>query len=95
MLRRSKQCSRIPPEVRWIDLVKYALKFRVSFYILAILILVLGTAPVVAAPKDVPPEVNIPVVKVIWTYTGLSTKSWKAGLPPAPSSRSATTSMGS
>jgi len=26
------------------------------------------------APKDVLPEVNIPVITVIWTYTGLATK---------------------
>jgi len=55
-------------------LVKYALKFRVSFYVLGILTLALGAASVVVAPKDVLPEVNIPVVTVIWTYTGLSTK---------------------
>ncbi len=55
------------------ELVKYALKFRVTFYVLAILILALGGAAIVAAPKDVLPDVNIPVVSVIWTYTGLST----------------------
>ena len=55
------------------ELVKYALKFRVTFYVLAILILALGGAAIVAAPKDVLPDVNIPVVTVIWTYTGLST----------------------
>ena len=55
-------------------LVKYALKFRVSFYVLAILMLFLGASAVVTMPKDVLPVVNIPVVNVIWTYTGLSTK---------------------
>ncbi len=59
-------------------LVKYALKFRVSFYVLSILILVLGAASIVVAPKDVLPEVNIPVVTVIWTYTGLSTKEMES-----------------
>ena len=59
-------------------LVKYALKFRVSFYVLAILILVLGGTAIVSAPKDVLPEVNIPVVTVIWTYTGLSTKEMES-----------------
>ena len=54
-------------------LVKYALKFRITFYVLAILIAGLGGASILLMPKDVLPEVNIPVVSVIWTYTGLST----------------------
>ena len=58
--------------------VKYALKFRVTFYVLAILILALGGAAVVSAPKDVLPTVDIPVVTVIWTYTGLSAKEMES-----------------
>jgi len=54
-------------------LVKYALKFRVSFYVLAVLILFLGLGAIVTMPKDVFPTVNIPVVTIIWTYTGLTT----------------------
>lgn len=54
-------------------LVKYALKFRVSFYVLSVLILFLGLAAIVTMPKDVFPSVNIPVVTIIWTYTGLTT----------------------
>ncbi len=54
-------------------LVKYALKFRNSFYVLAILILLAGVGACVVMPKDVLPEVNIPVVTVVWTYTGLDT----------------------
>jgi len=54
-------------------LVKYALKFRVSFYVLSVLILFLGLGAVVVMTKDVFPSVNIPVVTIIWTYTGLTT----------------------
>ena len=54
-------------------LVKYALKFRVSFYVLSVVILFLGVGAVVSMPKDVFPSVNIPVVTIIWTYTGLTT----------------------
>jgi len=54
-------------------LVKYALKFRVSFYVLSVLILFLGIGAIVTMPKDVFPSVNIPVVTIIWTYTGLTT----------------------
>jgi len=54
-------------------LVKYALKFRVTFYVLSVLILFLGLGAAVIMPKDVFPTVNIPVVTIIWTYTGLTT----------------------
>jgi multidrug efflux pump subunit AcrB len=55
-------------------LVLYALKFRVSIFVLSILILFLGGSAIITAPKDVLPNVNIPVVAVVWTYTGLSAK---------------------
>ncbi|MBY6240785.1 efflux RND transporter permease subunit [Methylosinus sp. Sm6] len=55
------------------ELVKYALKFRLTFYVIAILTTLLGGAAIVSTPKDVFPNVDIPVVTVIWTYTGLST----------------------
>ena len=59
-------------------LVKYALKFRVTFYVIALLIAVLGAVSVVVMPKDVLPTVDIPVVSVIWTYTGLDTKQMES-----------------
>jgi multidrug efflux pump subunit AcrB len=52
-------------------LVKFALKFRITFYVLALLILLSGVGASVIANKDVLPNVNIPVVVVVWTYTGL------------------------
>jgi multidrug efflux pump subunit AcrB len=53
------------------NLVKFALKFRITFYVLAVLILLGGIGASVVASKDVLPNVNIPVVVVVWTYTGL------------------------
>ena len=52
-------------------LVKFALKFRITFYVLALLILLGGMGASIVANKDVLPNVNIPVVVVVWTYTGL------------------------
>ena len=54
-------------------LVKYALQFRNTFYVLAVLILFCGVGASAVMPKGVLPEVNIPVVTVVWTYTGLDT----------------------
>ncbi len=54
-------------------LVKFALKFRITFYVMAVLIMLAGGGAAVVMPKDVLPDVNIPVVDIIWTYTGLDT----------------------
>ena len=54
-------------------LVTYALKFRVTFYVMSILILLAGIGGYVIMPKDVLPEVKVPVVTIVWTYTGLDT----------------------
>ena len=54
-------------------LVTYALKFRITFYVMSILILLAGIGGFIVMPKDVLPEVNIPVVTIVWTYTGLDT----------------------
>jgi multidrug efflux pump subunit AcrB len=55
----------------WI--VRFALRFPHTYYVLASLILFLGITAIVSMPTDIFPEINIPVVTVIWQYTGLST----------------------
>ena len=54
-------------------IVRFALRFPHTFYIVAALILFLGVVSVRQMPTDIFPEINIPVVTVIWSYTGLST----------------------
>src|SRR5246127_5066587 len=54
-------------------IVRFALRFPHTFYVVAALILFLGVVSVRQMPTDIFPEINIPVVTVIWTYTGLST----------------------
>src|SRR6202022_1226924 len=44
-----------------------------TFYGLSALILFLGVSAIMVMPIDIFPEINIPVVTVIWQYTGLST----------------------
>ncbi len=55
-------------------IVTFALKYRITFYVLALVITLTGGAAAFLMPKDVLPEVNIPVVTVIWTYTGLDAR---------------------
>jgi multidrug efflux pump subunit AcrB len=54
-------------------IVRFALRFPYTFYVVAALILFLGISTIYAMPTDIFPEINIPVVTVIWQYTGLST----------------------
>jgi multidrug efflux pump subunit AcrB len=53
--------------------VRFALRYPHTFYVLAALILFLGFTSIRATPTDIFPQINIPVVTVIWQYTGLST----------------------
>jgi multidrug efflux pump subunit AcrB len=54
-------------------IVRFALRFPHTFYVLAALILFLGVAAIRSMPTDIFPEIRIPVVTVIWQYTGLTT----------------------
>src|SRR6516225_5039124 len=54
-------------------LVRFALRLPHTFYVLAVLIVFLGVTAMMSMPTDIFPEINIPVVTVIWQYTGLST----------------------
>ena len=54
-------------------IVRFALRFPHTFYVLAALIVFLGVTAIRAMPTDIFPQINIPVVTVIWQYTGLST----------------------
>ena len=54
-------------------IVRFALRFPHTFYVLAALILFLGITAILAMPTDIFPEIRIPVVTVVWQETGLST----------------------
>ena len=54
-------------------LVRFALRFPYTFYVAAALIVFLGSIAAWTMRTDIFPEIRIPVVTVIWSYTGLST----------------------
>ncbi|HEY8248906.1 MAG TPA: efflux RND transporter permease subunit [Hyphomicrobium sp.] len=54
-------------------IVRFALRFPHTFYVLAAFIVFVGGIAIRTMPTDIFPEINIPVVTVIWSYTGLST----------------------
>ncbi len=54
----------------WI--VKIALDRPYTFIVLALLILILSPLVILRTPTDIFPNINIPVIAVVWTYTGLN-----------------------
>src|SRR5678809_1663349 len=54
----------------WI--VRLALRRPYTFVVMAILIAILGTSAIVTMPVDIFPYIDIPVVSVLWVYSGLS-----------------------
>src|SRR3989442_2248835 len=53
----------------WI--VRLALRRPYTFVVMAILILIMGTLAILRTPTDIFPNINIPVVSVIWNFNGL------------------------
>ena len=54
----------------WI--VQLALRRPYTFVIMAMAIVILGVLATVRMPTDIFPEIDIPVVSVLWTYAGVS-----------------------
>jgi len=54
----------------WI--VRLALRRPYTFVVMAVLIAFMGVAAIVTMPVDIFPYIDIPIVSVLWQYTGLS-----------------------
>ncbi len=54
----------------WI--VRLALRRPYTFVVMSLLILILGTLAVYTTPIDIFPNIDIPIVAVVYSYTGLS-----------------------
>ena len=54
----------------WI--VRLALRRPYTFIVTSILLLILGPVAILRTPTDIFPNIDIPVVSVLWNYTGLS-----------------------
>ncbi len=54
----------------WI--VRLALRRPYTFVVVSVLIAILGVAAVITTPKDIFPNINIPVISLVWSYTGLT-----------------------
>src|SRR6202035_5528739 len=52
-------------------LVRIALSRPYTFVVLALLLLILGPLAALRTPTDIFPDIRIPVIGVVWQYTGL------------------------
>jgi CzcA family heavy metal efflux pump len=62
----------------WI--VKVALNRPYTFIVLALLILIAAPIVIMRTPTDIFPNINIPVVSIGWTYTGLNPEEFEGRL---------------
>jgi multidrug efflux pump subunit AcrB len=53
-------------------IVLVALRRPLTFVVMSILIILFGTMAVLKTPTDIFPAIRIPVIAVVWNYTGLS-----------------------
>ena len=56
----------------WI--IKLALRRPYTFIVVAILLLIVGPLTLLRTPTDIFPNIDIPVVSVVWSYNGLSAR---------------------
>ena len=73
-------------------LVRLALNRPYTFIVASILILILSVVAVVRTPTDIFPDINIPVVSVVWGYTGLAPEEMERRMV-TPFERSVTTTV--
>jgi len=52
-------------------IVRFALQRPYTFVIVALLIAIFGIASILRTPTDILPDIDIPIVSVIWTYSGM------------------------
>jgi CzcA family heavy metal efflux pump len=74
------------------SLVRIALTRPYTFVVLALLILIIGPLSALRTPTDIFPDIKIPVISVVWQYTGLPPDQM-AGRITSPFERVLTTTV--
>jgi multidrug efflux pump subunit AcrB len=75
-----------------IALVRIALRRPYTFVVLALVILIIGPLSALRTPVDILPNIRIPVIAIIWQYTGLQPDQM-AGRITTQSQRALTTTV--
>ena len=64
----------------WI--VALALRRPYTFVVVALLLLILGPIVIFRTPTDIFPNINIPIVSILWNYGGLSAEEMATASSP-------------
>src|ERR1700729_70173 len=75
-----------------VALVRIALSRPYTFVVLALLLLIVGPLAALRTPTDIFPDIRIPVIGVVWQYTGLPPDQM-AGRITTPFQRALTTTV--
>jgi multidrug efflux pump subunit AcrB len=75
-----------------IALVRVALRRPYTFVVLALAILIIGPLAALRTPVDIFPDIRIPVIAIVWQYTGLEPELM-AGRITSQSQRALTTTV--
>jgi len=75
-----------------VSLVRIALSRPYTFVVLALLLLIIGPLAALRTPTDIFPDIRIPVIGVVWSYTGLPPDQM-AGRITTPFQRALTTTV--
>jgi multidrug efflux pump subunit AcrB len=75
-----------------VSLVRIALTRPYTFVVLALLLLIIGPLAALRTPTDIFPDIRIPVIGVVWSYTGLPPDQM-AGRITTPFQRALTTTV--
>ncbi|MEO6380482.1 MAG: efflux RND transporter permease subunit, partial [Nitrobacter sp.] len=75
-----------------VSLVRIALTRPYTFVVLALLLVIIGPLAALRTPTDIFPNIGIPVIGVVWKYTGLPPDGM-AGRITTPFQRALTTTV--
>src|SRR6202142_115685 len=75
-----------------IGILRIALRRPYTFVVLAMVILIIGPLTALRTPVDIFPDIRIPVIAIIWQYTGLQPQQM-AGRITSQSQRALTTTV--
>ncbi len=74
------------------NLIQLALRRPLTFIVMAMLIVLATPFALMKMPTDILPEINIPVISVVWNYTGMSAQEMGLRIT-APTERVLTTTV--
>jgi multidrug efflux pump subunit AcrB len=77
---------------RMVGIVRIALTRPYTFVVMALLLMIVGPLAALRTPTDIFPDIRIPVIAVVWSYTGLPPEQM-AGRVSTPFQRALTTTV--